>query len=307
MEIKILKRKEFKSRIGEFNELFKEAFGQPLHDQYLSWRYLNSIHEDLLVAVAIDNGRVIANYSVSPITLKLGGRNIKAALSMTTMTHPKYEGQGLFTKLASLLYQEMINLNYDCIIGFPNKNSHGIFIKKLGWRDIYEIPTFTLKINRYKYSDCSNEVFFDNKFEYKFNFNTERNIQVNKTQDYFSWRYKRNPIHKYFNCGIINGEVLTSNIIYKYYKNTIDILEMNGDIEEVRAILDTLVKKFNKENIEAINCWLNINSKLHLELERAGFENNNPITYFSIKELNKEVNFTKYELWDISMGVSDVY
>src|SRR5690349_19496844 len=62
---------------------------------------------------------------------------------MTTMTHPDYRNQGVFSKLAEHLYGRMAELGVCLVWGFPNTQSHYGFIQRLGWRDIALVVTMT--------------------------------------------------------------------------------------------------------------------------------------------------------------------
>ena len=91
------------------------------------------------IALAFDDDELIAHYAVSPTILSFGEKEIKSAQSMTTMTHPHYEGKGLFTRLASLLFEKLRRDGYESVYSFPNQSSHGIFIKKLNFQDIKKL------------------------------------------------------------------------------------------------------------------------------------------------------------------------
>lgn len=310
MEIKILTKNDFIYYLESLNELFRISFNRNIHPNFLKWRYYDNPCDDLLVAVAIDNNKIIANYSASPHLIENDKTTYKAALSMTTMTHPDYNGLGLFTKLAELLYQEMIRRNYSLIWGFPNNNSHGIFKNKLQWQDIYEIPTFTLNLSTAKMNELDDlySYGFDNSFDKIVMFSKEKQYQVKKNSAYYKWRYLNNPVNEYYNYYLKDLDVYRANIIYKEYGASIDIVEINGltDVDKIKLIKN-LINIFKEQKKEQINCWLNVNDPLHSAFERIGFTNTMPITYFGARSLDENINIRSYKSWNIFMGDSDVY
>lgn len=310
MELKLLNAEEYEYYLESINKLFNLTFERDIHPEYLKWRYLQNPLEDLLVAVAIDNNEIVANYSASPCNIIFGEQTYKTALSMTTMTHPEYNGRGLFTKLADLLSSEMTKRGYSLIWGFPNDNSHGIFKSKLGWQDIYEVPTFKLDLSKAKtiLIDKVYKFEFDNSFENIKICQSSGSIQVQKNQDFYKWRYTNNPISEYFNYNLKYSDEYKANIVYKYFEDSVDIVEIKGESDEFKLILlQKLIVELKAQGKKYINCWLNVNSNLHNLFEKVGFINTSPITYFGGKSLDGSLEIEKYNLWDISMGDSDVY
>ena len=66
---------------------------------------------------------------------------------MTTMTHPNYEGKGLFVNLAKMVFDKLAKEGYQFVYTFPNQKSHGIFISKLNFIDIGTIPMLQCDLN----------------------------------------------------------------------------------------------------------------------------------------------------------------
>lgn len=311
MKFKLLTHSEYRSYLNSLNKLFNVTFKREINPALLEWRYLNNPYDDLLVAVAIENNEIVANYSASPLQISKNGEIVKAAISMTTMTHPDYMGRGLFPLLADMLYNEMKRKNYKLIYGFPNNNSHGSFINKLQWKDIYEIPTFSLLLEDYleKKIDSSYEFYNDETFLKIYNeIESKQEICLHKDQSYYKWRYAANPENDYYNLTITNENEVVGNLIYKKYGQAIDILEINGisDAEKEYLVIH-LINTVKNSNTGKINSWLSVYDTFHRTLEKLGFKNNEPITYFSYKLLNGIDGYEKYGNWKIQMGDSDVY
>jgi len=312
LELKILNKEEFFHYIPSMNNLFESAFNKKIHPNFFEWRYLQNPNADLLVAVAILNDEIIANYSASPVLLTWKGDIFKTALSMTTMTHPEHNGKGLFTQLANMLYKEMEKKGFSTMWGFPNSNSHGVFIKKLDWKDIYEIPTLSLSVAGLSEICLTNSytIQVDDNFELsiKFDANNSDKIIVKKNEEYYKWRYLNHPFNEYKNLVLINHGVVSGKLIYKIYNNSIDIVELQcNEDKEKGYMIDYLINNSINNRYDYIYCWENLFENSHTVLERKGFVNSLPVTYFGSREIITSSLTTNYKDWLIQMGDSDVY
>lgn len=312
MEFKFLNKEEYISRINEIQGLFKVCFNRDISYEFLKWRYVDNPIEDILVCVAIEDGKIVANYSVSPILAWINNNHEKVALSMTTMTHPDFAGRGIFTELANQIYDKMNQLGYRAVLGFPNKNSHSAFIRKLQWKDIYEVPTMKLDLNNITIKNEVNlNILEDNDFllDYeKVIKNNEINIYSNK--ELLTWRFKYNPMNQYKNYTIENnGEILSSVIVKEFENNEIDIVFVNSISDKsFEDIIYYLIYIYKNKDFKYINIWSSIFSPNHKVLEKIGFLNNSPITYFGARDfINSDSSIYDYSKWNINMGVSDVY
>ncbi len=87
-----------------------------------------------------------AYYGVFPIMVLHEGKRVLTAQSGDTMTHPKHQGKGLFTKLAQMTYELAHSEGIELVWGMPNKNSYPGFVKKLNWIDNGNLLKFKLKL-----------------------------------------------------------------------------------------------------------------------------------------------------------------
>lgn len=314
MEYKLLNKQEYIKYLPQLQELFKKCFNRSMDEKYFKWRYIDNTNQDLLVYVALENEKVIANYSVFPCNLCRGDEIKKAALSMTTMTHPDYTGRGIFVKLAENLYNEMIKRGYDVVFGFPNNNSHRTFISKLKWKDIYEIPTMSLLTENLEINiiDSEYEIIKDNEFKLDYSklFLEKKYIHIEKNNNYLRWRFSENPINKYINYVLTKDDTVFAHCVVKpYIKGEIDIVYANSIDPSLLKILINNIIVINQEKIKKVNTWVPIGSDNHILCEKMGFTNITPITYFGAKILNdyNEDIIFNFKEWYIQMGDSDVY
>lgn len=305
MEIKFLTKQEFESIIPDFINLYQSCFNGYIDENILKHRFLNNPYEDLLMCVAFEEGKLIANYSVSPTRLSVGCNMIKSALSLNTMTHPDYSGRGLFVTLAEVLYAYIQEEGYELVYGFPNYLSNPTFYNQLSWVTIYEHPTLEL--------DLTNETFSRiKKLSLKYSTDTLFNehkdfIEVYKSQKYINWRYLDNVEYKYFEIRLDNENWC----IYKFYNEIVNIVEFH--VNNSRALFSLILEiimiaQNNGKN--KLTIWSKINTEIHYFFEKMCFRNKYPVTYFAARILSNNLDkdmITDSRLWRVSMGDDNVY
>lgn len=300
-------------------DLFKLVFKQEMSEEYWNWRFSsNPFTNDKLIYLMWEGDKLIGHYAVSPIEMNFGQNLIKTALSMTTMTHPEYGGKGIFSKLATTLYNELKNdYGYKLIWGFPNNNSHYGFIKNLGWQDVAVIPMFSMKLaeSRIKFGEkVSYKLLknFDEEISQQLN-NSENKFSINKSRDYLQWRYCENPDVDYTILQLNRSKGL---VVYKKIqsfnekgKEEIDILEIliDNEIENLSGLINAILEQEKGNSIIKFNIWKSLFSKERLIFEKSGFKNTLPLTYLSVLNLNDFVEIENYQNWEIGMGYSDVF
>lgn len=86
--------------------------------------------------LADDDSRIVGQYAVMPVVMKIAGKTIIGAQSLDTMTHPEYTRRGIFETLTNKVYREAETEGIHIVYGFPNKLSYPGFTKKLKWFDV---------------------------------------------------------------------------------------------------------------------------------------------------------------------------
>ena len=306
MEIRLLNKADLETNLQEFCDLYHSCFSDKIDTNIVRQRYLENPLDELQMCVAIDKNKIVANYSVSPTILSAGEKKWKCALSLNTMTHPSYVGQGLFVKLAEQLYDNLKINGYQMVYGFPNYISNRTFVTKLHWKNIYEFPTLELLVNKIIHYDRENVAEYNDISNFC-NINSKK-IHVDKNVDYLQWRYVDKPNVNYYFLKTLSG----SWCIYKYYENMINIVDMNIEhIEDIYDVIGYLSEKSLINNLEKITVWSAINSEQHLAFEKIGFRNRYPITYFGCLDLGlaqqAEIDLFDHRNWLINMGDDNVY
>jgi GNAT superfamily N-acetyltransferase len=310
----ILTKKNWLKVKDNLEELFLLSFGRRLPPNYFDWRYLNNNHDEILFSIENQDQNLVASYSAFPVNLIRNGEIFPAAMSMTTMTHPLFRGQGLFQSLANELYEHLRELHIRAIFGFPNSNSHSTFNDKLFWTDIYEVPTLIIDCEGLDTARLvlSLEVLRDDEFIFEYPVPPHDGlIRVHRSKSYLSWRYAKNPVNKYKNFVLLNGGKVSSFVVAKDYGEGLDLVDVQvKNPEEGAILLRHILKLCLDGNKRQVSCWAPTHHHLHGLLERIGFKNSTPITYFGGRELISSampLDWLNFKSWYLQMGDSDVF
>ena len=293
--------------------LFERSFGRDLSLNYLDWRYFNN-QENIFISVLGNSVTLIASYSSAPVTLSQNQKRLSSILSMTTMTSPEARGLGLFATLGEDVYLQAIENGVGFVWGFPNKLIHDPRKRKLAWQDIYEVPTLTLGLAEQSESinDDALRVTEDSQYVLDYQpINYGDLIRTERTSEFLRWRYLNHPVNSYNNYVIEkNGKVL-SHIVTKKYLESIDLVDIQVSCEaDALALLNFIIQKSIRDKRKTISCWSSVHHFAHGVLERLGFENSVPVTYFGGRELIEgasPIGWRNFSNWYIQMGDSDVY
>jgi predicted acetyltransferase len=296
-------------------DLFKLAYGRNLSKKYWKWRFVDNPCGEGIIYLAWQGNKLAAHYAVSPITLSNNGKIASGCLSGTTMTHPDFRGMGLFPELASRTYKKATDLGIKSVWGFPNNYSHRILVGKLGWKDIYEIPTFRLRFKNIMGSNLATgrpkEITeLDPRFDSLWN-KTRNNamIKIQRNREFLQWRFLENPSEKYRILIKEQEKDILGYLIFKQYKKEFQIVDL-WPVDNVSVGLElitgTLVAS-KKQDLDGVSLWLNAVTPLHLELEKLGFQNESHITYMTTLALGGSKWPNGFNRYYVCMGDSDVY
>lgn len=123
--------------LAEYSALFAACFPgtNRFTSEYLSWLYLqNPDGRAFGFDARDDTGVLAAHYVCIPAQARIDGRIVRVLLSLNTATHPRFQGQGLFTRLAAMTYEAAAAAGFEGIYGVANANSTPGFVRKLGFQ-----------------------------------------------------------------------------------------------------------------------------------------------------------------------------
>ena len=124
--------------LAHYTRLFSRCFprARGFSAAYLDWLYRQNPDGEAIGFDAWDGDQLAAHYACVPSPAALTGRAVKGLVSLNTATDPKYQGQGLFTRLAQLTYQAAAEAGVDCVVGVANASSTEGFVRKLGFQQV---------------------------------------------------------------------------------------------------------------------------------------------------------------------------
>ncbi len=97
------------------------------------WRWFGAPDGECPIAIAMDGDTMAGFYTLWPVRLGIGDAVVPGGQSMDTMTHPDYQGRGIFTTLAKACYEMAEARGFEVLYGFPNALSYPGFVRRLGW------------------------------------------------------------------------------------------------------------------------------------------------------------------------------
>ncbi len=128
-------------RLDRYVGLFRAAFpdSPKLTREYLKWLYADNPVGAVIGVDAYANGELAAHYALVPVEVELKGKTFLACWSLNTATHPRFQGRGLFLKLAEEAYRIAAARGCMSVIGVANKNSTPGFLRRLGFQHLGQL------------------------------------------------------------------------------------------------------------------------------------------------------------------------
>lgn len=299
-------------------DLFHVTYGRTMSDELWRWRFRDNPSGPSIIQLAWDDSILASHYAVAQVALSVNGEKVNSGLDVTTITHPDYRGRGLFRTLAKSAFERSAELGLAIVWGFPNRNSHRGYIQDLSWLDMWEIPTFRWRLPEslaLPTPSCAMAEVdsFDKRFDVLWeNVKLSHYVMVRRDRRYLTWRYIVNPEAQYRILISQDTSGLLGYAIFKRYNNELQVVDLltKDDVEIGRQLILEVARIARQESLDAVSLWLNVANPLHRVLERLGFENDSPITYFSGLILRPDAldeRVYDYRNWHLTMGDSDVY
>lgn len=339
------------SNIDELIHLSKTYYneGDIINKEYLHWQYLSNPNGKpfLFTSKEKSDTELAGQYLVIPIKFSFNNKTILGSLSLNTLTNPKYQGKGLFTKMANATYEACSKENAFFTIGFPNPQSYPGFVKKLDFQHLGDIP---LLVKPLKYFNILSSYFKKNKKKHAgaiklkllndpeikkidvSNYNENINkfwnsishqyiLTTLKTFEFLKWRYFDIPTRDYELFTLEEDSKIKGLIIIKaenvwgYRVGIImDILILNNDYLVSRKLLQYVDKVCRLNNLDFIAA-LHSSSYEYSLIKKSGYfilpQKLLPQKIHYIVRINKD--FQDSELlfnlknWKLTFGDYDVF
>jgi hypothetical protein len=203
------------------------------------------------------------------------------------------------------------------VYGYPNDNSHRGLVQDLGWRDLYEVPSFrwTPGAGAPVAGDGVREVAwtedpgFDALWE-----RAREGLDVALVRDasFLRWRFAANPDDRYRAVGFFDGGLLRGYAVWKRYGDEVQVVDLltDGHPDAPRELAAGLAAAAAETGAAAVSMWLGAAHPVHRALEKLGFRNAEPITYMGVVTVRPDAPadlLHDYFRWYATRADSDVY
>jgi hypothetical protein len=323
--------------------------GDIINEDYLIWQYLDNPNGKAFLFTSKEKSDIelAGEYLVLPIKFWIDNNAVMGSLSLNTLTNPKYQGKGLFIKMAKYTYEACEKENAFFTIGFPNPQSYPGFVKKLDFQHLGDIPLLIkplrpvkillsyIKKNKKKHegdipinlpthhSIKELDISIDARQYEKFWEKIRSNYTLSSYKDlaYMKWRYFDHPTRTYKvlaykkNSDIEGIVVLRAENAWGFNVGLImDIMILNDDAAVGAEILHFCKKIFSSSNIDLIaalhspvNEWSILKNGGYFVLPQIML----PQKIHFIVRLNKDFINSKllfnFSNWKLSFGDYDVF
>lgn len=296
-----------------FNKVFDS-------DLWRWWLEGNPLIDKILAAYILDGETVACFYTVSPRTLLSPSGNIlKSGLMNAGFTHPQFQGRGYYLQINRALHEKLREMDFDCIFGFANHNSHYSYRRYLGWEDVGLLTNFQLRRKLVKKNcfaqpaTCSEVIPLSQDILYElasFQVTGER-FHIQRGYEYLDWRLRENPNRNYRCLATrIDGQVFSYTVFKTFGNNEADVMEIFYRPEassRQEELLTAITGSFLDAGVEAINLWSNLYSDEHLVLEKIGFREAEANTYFGVIDFGYMPGLSQCRNWHYRFIDSDLY
>lgn len=291
----------------DITKLYFESYGRKKSQKYFRYRLKKNAFGYPIAFVMKFESQIVGFYALTPISLIINNVQYLGGYSFLTMTHKKFFGKGIFSKLASKTFEKAKEKKYNFIIGFANKNSFPLFIKKFGFVELK--PINYLKINFNKVIE-NNDLKFSNSILKNNNLLNSNSISNNNSSVYLEKNFKfldnkinQHPLNKYH---IFQNDTLL--FIFKKYKNELQILDFFGDdIPELYSKLSLATTNLLKKlNCDYVSLWVPKQHPIKKYVKSTKLSSD---SHFIVKPINLKIKKQICEInnWHYSMIDSDVF
>jgi len=295
--------------------LFERVYGRAMSPAFYRWRFVENPFGPPMISLLWEGDVLAGHYAVSPARSLIDTGPCLAGQSMTTMTHPSYRNQGVFTRLATHLYDAMMGLGAALVWGLPNPQSHYGFTQKLHWRDVGIIATMTWACKAIVHDTPIDDTAHIGPWTTElFARSVDGRIYPSvKDEQYLKWRYVDHPEQHYTVFALPQSHDVL--IVAKDYSTPQGLaLELVDYLFEDRQAFGVALRGVlawaSHRNYAMVRTWMAVSDRAFPDLEKLGFLAREPLTYFGGRALAHPSvldDAWSPHRWCITMGNSDNY
>ena len=233
-------------------ELRRVAF--PGEDQekrepaFWDWEFAENPAGEAIIAVAeAADQTIVGHYALVPQTYVRGGEERRALLAVDAMTHPGFQGKGIFSRVVARAMEE--TSGYDFATAFQIRDAVLPGMLRNGWLRTFRTPILVrpsgVAFRRPKDCDVRSLTPADTGAieEIAGRFHEER---IRRTRRDYSWKFVTNPSWRYESIALERRGHLAAYLIWckRTLKGipTAAIVDCGGSGNDVRALIATLIR-----------------------------------------------------------------
>ena len=189
--------------LNKYIKLYKKAFKNFTKSyNYFNWLYVDNPQGSFVGVDCYDDDILIGQVGGIPHDFIFNKKKVKFLISINVCVDPKYQGQGIFSKLLLKFEQTAKDLDFDGIIAVANKAAsqpwqRSVKLKKLKALDVF-VGYGKLNLDRFKKSNYNFYTLWDKR-----NFEWRMKNPMNKT--YFQINKNNKSIYSKTNFSFINA------------------------------------------------------------------------------------------------------
>lgn len=126
----------------ELLELVRSALGEgsvPRTREFWNWKHVESPFGPSYALAAEADGRLVGLRMFLRWRFRCGERELAAVRAVDTVTHPDWQGRGIFTRLTLAMLERVERDGVAFVFNTPNRASRAGYLK-MGWRDVGRVP-----------------------------------------------------------------------------------------------------------------------------------------------------------------------
>lgn len=209
----MLIRKGTHDDIKDIVKLLKLSLGEslmPKTNEYWKWKHIKNPFGESDVLLAYDGDLLVGVRAFMKWVWCKSGTELKSVRAVDTVTHPEYQGRGIFKKLTLQLVDECSNADVSLIYNTPNGKSAPGYLK-MGWSIVGKLPVrvsfknpVNVIVNKIQSKGVTEFMSLnDQKFDLKLSdFDKDTSLTsiwtTQRSKDYVRWRYQEVPVVNYY-------------------------------------------------------------------------------------------------------------
>ena len=303
-------------------ELFSAAYGgRKMSEQYWEWMFAQGPFGPGVITLLFEGEKLIGHYALAPMDIFVCRAPVRALLSMTTMTHPDYGKQGIFSHLLRETCERSAELGFTLVYGFPNDNSNPGFIKQ-GWKNFGKVEEYVCGAPSVS-ARLLPGIASINRFEAEADRLWEQaashvGITVARKAAYLNWRFFDHPTARYRAHGFFSGSRLRGYVVTKVYApegkpakgHLIDLAACS--VAEARVLVQTGLNALGAHSVTEVSAWFPHDSYAGIACRQEGFLPRETETNWGVMLFKPEDEVLREQLkcpgnWYLTMANSDVY